>query len=393
MPGNDGGSTMRALALALLAYSAALAAEEGWAQSAPDRAGRGQVVQGQVVVETVANGLNRPWSLAFLPDGRMLVTERGGNLRAVSSEGAKSRPVAGVPEVKARGQGGLLDVALDPNFSSNRLIYLSYAEPRAGGLAGTAVARGRLDQDALRLSDVAVIFRQEPGYSGNNHYGSRLAFAPDGTLFVTLGERFDLRDKAQDLSTDLGKIVRINRDGSIPRDNPFVGREGARPEIWSYGHRNPQAAAINPRTRALWAIEHGPRGGDEVNIVRKGANYGWPVIGYGVHYSGAKIGVGTAKAGMEQPIFYWDPSIAPSGMTFLTSNRYPGWQNSLFTGALAGQMLVRLELSGDRVVREERLLTDLGARIRDLRQGPDGLLYLLTDESNGRLLRLTPTGS
>ncbi|MFC7396949.1 PQQ-dependent sugar dehydrogenase [Chelatococcus sp. GCM10030263] len=384
---------MRALALGLLACSAILAAEQGRAQSAPDRARRGQAVDGQVVVETVANGLNRPWSLAFLPDGRMLVTERGGSLRVVSSEGAKSQPVAGVPEVKARGQGGLLDVALDPNFSSNRLIYLSYAEPRAGGRAGTAVARGRLDEDALRLSDVAVIFRQEPGYSGNNHYGSRLAFAPDGTLFVTLGERFDLRDRAQDLSTDLGKVVRINRDGSIPRDNPFVGREGARPEVWSYGHRNPQAAAINPRTRVPWVIEHGPRGGDEVNIIRKGANYGWPVIGYGVHYSGAKIGVGTTRPGMEQPVFYWDPSIAPSGMAFLTSNRYPGWQGNLFTGALAGQMLVRLELSGDRVLREERLLTDLGARIRDVRQGPDGLLYLLTDESNGRLLRLRPAGS
>jgi glucose/arabinose dehydrogenase len=379
---------MRALALALLACSGVLAGQQAWAQRAPERARHGALM-----VETVAGGLNHPWSLAFLPDGRMLVTERSGNLRLVTSDGSESRPIAGVPAVKARGQGGLLDVVLDPDFATNHLIYLSYAEPRSGGLAGTAVARGRLDEEALRLSDVAVIFRQEPGYSGNNHYGSRLVFASDGTLFVTLGERFDLRDKAQDLATDLGKIVRINRDGSIPRDNPFVGREGARPEIWSYGHRNPQGAALNPRTRTLWAIEHGPRGGDEVNIVRKGANYGWPVIGYGVHYSGAKIGVGTSKAGMEQPIFYWDPSIAPSGAAFLTSDRYPGWQNSLFTGALASQALVRLELQGDRVAREERLLTDLGARIRDVRQGPDGLLYILTDASNGQLLRLTPAGS
>ncbi|CAH1656572.1 aldose sugar dehydrogenase YliI [Hyphomicrobiales bacterium] len=356
------------------------------AQPAPERQ-----QSGRLAVETIARGLDHPWSLAFLPDGRMLVTERAGKLRLIG-DGADAA-ISAVPTVRARGQGGLLDVALDPDFATNRLIYLTYAEPREGGLGGTAVARGKLDEGAARLDDVAVIFRQEPGYSGNNHFGSRLAFAPDGTLFVTLGERFDLRDKAQDLDNHLGKVVRINRDGSVPRDNPFVGRSGAKPEIWTYGHRNPQSAAINPRTNTLWTIEHGARGGDEINISKKGANYGWPVIGYGTHYTGAKIGVGTAKKGMEQPIFYWDPSIAPSGMVFYTGDRYPGWQNSLFTGALAGQMLVRLQLQGDRVIREERLLTDLGARIRDVRQGPDGFLYLLTDESDGRLLRVIPAGS
>ncbi|CAH1664103.1 PQQ-dependent sugar dehydrogenase [Chelatococcus asaccharovorans] len=356
------------------------------AQSSPERQ-----QFGRLTVETVARDLDHPWSVAFLPDGRMLVTERAGRLRLIGNGNATA--VSGVPEVRARGQGGLLDVALDPDFATNRLIYLSYAEPREGGLGGTAVARGTLDERAARLTDVQVIFRQQPGYSGNNHFGSRLAFAPDGTLFVTLGERFDLRDKAQDLDNHLGKVVRINRDGSIPADNPFVGRSGAKPDIWTYGHRNPQSAAINPRTNVLWTIEHGARGGDEINISKKGANYGWPVIGYGTHYSGAKIGAGTTQKGMEQPVFYWDPSIAPSGMVFYTGNRYPGWQNSLFTGALAGQMLVRLQLQGDRVIREERLLTDMGARIRDVRQGPDGLLYLLTDASDGRLLRLIPAGS
>ena len=372
-------------ALALLGAAFLLNAPS-MAQSSPERQ-----QFGRLTVETVARGLDHPWSLAFLPDGRMLVTERGGRLRLIGNGGATT--LSGLPNVRARGQGGLLDVALDPDFATNRFIYLSYAEPREGGLGGTAVARGTLDESAARLTDVQVIFRQEPGYSGNNHFGSRLVFAPDGTLYVTLGERFDLRDKAQDLDNHLGKVVRINRDGSVPPDNPFVGRNGAKPEIWTYGHRNPQSAAINPRTNVLWTIEHGPRGGDEINISRKGANYGWPVIGYGTHYTGAKIGVGTAQKGMEQPVFYWDPSIAPSGMVFYTGNRYPGWQNSLFTGALAGQMLVRLQLQGDRVIREERLLTDMGARIRDVRQGPDGLLYLLTDAGDGRLLRVIPAGS
>lgn len=346
---------------------------------------------GEVVVETVASGLAHPWGLAFLPDGAMLVTERPGNIRRISADGTVSNPLAGTPDVAARGQGGLLDIALDPAFATNRTLYITYAEPRQGG-AGTAVARARLSEDANGLGDVSVIFRQEPSYSGANHYGSRLAFAPDGTLFVTLGERFNLRDKAQDLTTHLGKVVRIGTDGSAPGDNPFAGRQNARPEIWSYGHRNPQSAAINPDTGELWTIEHGARGGDEINITRKGRNYGWPVITYGVDYSGAKIGEGTAKEGMEQPLYYWDPSIAPSGMAFYTGDAFPQWRGSLFTGALAGRMLVRIERNGDRIVGEERMLRDLGERIRDVRQGPDGFLYLLTDSSDGRVLRLRPAG-
>ncbi len=340
-----------------------------------------------VRVVTVASGLERPWAVAFLPDRRMLVTERPGRLRILEADGRLSPPLAGVPDVFARGQGGLLDVALDPRFSENRLVYLSYAEPGSDG-AGTAVARGRLGAD--RLEAVEVIFRQKPKVSGPNHWGSRLVFARDGTLFVTLGDRFNYRDRAQDLSVHIGKLVRINPDGSVPKDNPFVGRAGALPEIWSYGHRNSQGAALHPVTGVLWEHEHGARGGDEINVPEPGKNYGWPVITYGVDYSGEKIGEGTRKAGMEQPIHYWDPSIAPSGMAFYTGDAFPVWKGNLFVGALAGRMLVRLELDGTRVVREERLLTDLGERIRDVRQGPDGFLYLLTDGPNGRLLRVTP---
>ncbi|KZE27409.1 PQQ-dependent sugar dehydrogenase [Chelatococcus daeguensis] len=347
---------------------------------------------GEIVLETVASGLEHPWGLAFLPDGAMLVTERPGDIRLVSPEGAVSPPLAGTPDVADRGQGGLLDIALDPDFTTNRTLYITYGEPRAAGGAGTAVARARLSDDAAALADVTVIFRQEPAHTGANHYGSRLAFAPDGTLFVTLGDRYDLRDSAQDLSTHLGKVVRIRTDGSVPDDNPFIGRQDARPEIWSYGHRNPQSAAINPDTGELWTIEHGARGGDEINITRKGLNYGWPVITYGVDYSGAKIGEGTAKEGMEQPLYYWDPSIAPSGMAFYTGEAFPQWRGNLFIGALAGRMLVRIERKGDRIVGEERMLRDLGERIRDVRQGPDGFLYLLTDAPDGRVLRVRPAG-
>jgi aldose sugar dehydrogenase len=343
----------------------------------------------EIAVESVVRGLNRPWGLAFLPDGRMLVTEKPGRLRIVTPDGKLSQPLAGVPAVSAGGQGGLLDVALDPNFADNRLIYFTYAETRGDGNATTA-ARARLNEAGTGLENLAIIFRQEPTYAGNNHFGSRLAFAPDGTLFITTGERFNLRDKAQDLSTDLGKVIRIRPDGTVPPDNPFVGRSDARPEIWSYGHRNIQAAAINPASRELWTVEHGARGGDEVNIPRKGLNYGWPVISYGVNYDGSKIGVGTKKDGMEQPIFYWDPSIAPSGMAFYTGDKFPAWRGSLFVGALAGQHLNRLEISGDRVAKEERLLSGLRSRIRDVRQGPDGFLYLLTDQEEGRILRVRP---
>ena len=343
---------------------------------------------GAVRVQTLAQGLEHPWALVFLPDGRLLVTERPGRLRSVGQDGRVSEPLAGVPPVLARGQGGLLDLTLDPAFADNRLVYLAYAEPGEGDTAGTAVARGRLGEG--RLEDVHVIYRQQPKVRGANHFGSRLVFTRDGRLFVTQGERFDSRDAAQDLASGLGKIVRIMPDGSVPHDNPFVGRAGGRPEIWSYGHRNIQSAALHPQTGQLWTVEHGARGGDELNRPEAGKNYGWPVITYGVDYSGATIGEGTAKPGMEQPVYYWDPVIAPSGMTFYTGEAFPGWQGSLLIGSLRPGLLVRLILEDGRVAREERYLGELGERIRDVRQGPDGLLYLLTDSRQGRLLRVMP---
>ncbi|MCL6552730.1 MAG: PQQ-dependent sugar dehydrogenase [Firmicutes bacterium] len=342
-----------------------------------------------VRVVAVAEGLERPWGLVFLPDRRILVTERPGRLRIVDGNGRLSAPLAGVPHVLAQGQGGLLDVELSPTFAQDRLVYLSFAEPGDGG-GSTAVARGRLGEAGLEGTQ--VIWRQQPKVPSINHWGSRLVFRRDGTLFVTLGDRFAYRERAQDLSTTIGKIVRITADGAVPRDNPFVGREGVRPEIWSYGHRNVQAAALHPETGQLWTAEHGARGGDELNRVEAGKNYGWPVITYGVDYSGAKIGEGTAKAGMEQPVYYWDPVIAPSGMTFYTGDAYAGWKGSVFIGSLNPGLLVRLVLEGDRVVREERYLADLHERIRDVVQGPDGLLYLATDNPRGRILRLVPTG-
>lgn len=339
-------------------------------------------------VITVAKGLEHPWSLAFLPDGRMLVTERAGRMRLVSSTGVLSEPLAHVPAVFAEGQGGLLDVVLDPRHAKNHLIYFSYAELAEDGTAGTAVARARLNDQ--RLEDVTVIFRQQPKVKGDNHWGSRLVFGADGTLFVTLGERYAYREQAQDLSSDLGKIVRINPDGSIPKDNPFVHQANARPEIWSYGHRNVQGAALHPGSRTLWAHEHGARGGDEINVISPGKNYGWPVISYGRNYDLTKIGEGTAKEGIEQPIYYWDPSIAPSGMLFYSGEAFPQWKNHLFIGALKGTALVRLELDGTKVVHEERLLQSLDERIRDVRQGPDGMIYLLTDSEEGRILKIRP---
>jgi len=335
---------------------------------------------------TYANGLDHPWGAAFLPDGRMLVTERAGRLRIVDRGGRLSEPLRGVPDVYARGQGGLLDVALSPSFAADRLVYLSFAEPGDGG-AGTAVARGRLGDDGLER--VEVVWRQVPKVQGPNHWGSRLAFANDGRLFVTTGDRFAYRERAQDLSTTLGKVIRIEPDGRVPADNPFVKRDGARPDIWSYGHRNLQAAAIDPAGR-LWTLEHGARGGDELNHPEAGRNYGWPIITYGVDYSGAKIGEGTAKAGIEQPVYYWDPVIAPSGAHFYTGTAYGDWRGSLFVGSLNPGGLVRLVLDGDRVVREERYLRDVG-RVRDVLQGPDGLLYLLIDAADGRIVRVEPT--
>ncbi len=374
-----------------IALAAGMMSVGGLSQAAAQPVLTEKTEKAEIVVERVAQGLSRPWGLAFLPDGRMLVTEKAGRLRLVTPEGALSQPLTGTPTVSPEGQGGLLDVALDPDFAANRLVYLTYAEPRDGG-NGTTAARGRLNEAGTGLENLTVIFRQEPTYAGSLHYGSRLAFAPDGTLFVTTGERFQLRDKAQELSTHLGKVIRIRPDGSVPPDNPFVGRADAKPEVWSYGHRNIQAAAINPASRELWTVEHGARGGDEVNIPRKGLNYGWPVISFGVNYEGTKIGVGTKKEGMEQPVFYWDPSIAPSGMAFYTGDKFPEWRNSVFVGALAKQHLNRLETAGGRVVKEERLLAGLNVRIRDVRQGPDGFLYLLTDQDQGagRILRVRP---
>ena len=343
---------------------------------------------GALRVETVAQGLEHPWALAILPDGRMLVTERPGRLRLVERDGRLSPPLAGVPAVYATGQGGLLDVALDPQFASNQTIYLSYAEAASNGTAGTAVARARL-RDA-GLEDVRVIYRQEPKVTGGNHFGSRLVFRNDGTLFVTQGERFAYRDQAQDLSSDLGKVVRINTDGSIPRDNPFLRSGNGRPEIWSYGHRNVQAAALDPATGELWTVEHGAAGGDELNHPQPGKNYGWPVITYGKDYNGRKIGEGVAKAGMEQPVYYWDPVIAPSGMTFYRGDAFKGWKGDILVGGLASQALVRLVLANGVVSREERYLGELHERIRDVQEGADGFLYVITDNAKGRVLRVRP---
>jgi glucose/arabinose dehydrogenase len=346
-----------------------------------------------VRVVTVAAGLDRPWSLAFLPDGPMLVTERPGRLRVVSLSGDVSAPVAGLPPVFAQGQGGLLDVVLDPDHATNGRIYLSYAEDRGGSTNATVVMRARLA--GTTLEDARVIFRQEPAVESPAHFGGRLVFDRDGRLFVTLGERSARHfiDRAQLLDDHFGKIVRIERDGEIPADNPFVGHADARPEIWSYGHRNPQGAALHPVTGELWSTEHGPKGGDELNIARAGRNYGWPVITYGTAYSGETIGIRTHREGMEQPIHYWVPSIATSGLAFYTSDRIPGWTGSLFVGGLAGRVLSRLELDGERVRHEERLFETLRERIRDVRQGPDGFLYLLTDSPQGRLLRIEPAAN
>lgn len=339
---------------------------------------------------TVAQDLSGPWSLAFLPDGRMLVTERPGRLRIVGADGRVGAPIAGLPAVSAGGQCGLLDVVLDPHFADNGLVYLSYAEPATAPDSGnsTAVARGKLSGAAL--TDVRTIFRQQPKVSSSAHCGGRLVFARDGRLFVTLGERFSRKEDAQTLDNHLGKIVRIEADGRVPADNPFVGRAGALPEIWSLGHRNVQGAAIHPSTGELWESEHGPQGGDEINVIEGGRNYGWPLITFGRNYvTGTRIGEEGPKPGFEQPLKTWVPtSIAPSGMAFLTSDRYPGWKGSLFIGALRGQALVRLTLDGRRVVGEERLLEDLNERIRDVRQGPDGWLYVVTDQAHGRIIRI-----
>jgi len=378
---------MRALTLlaaigGLLALSTPLAAEITKAPPVKTK----QAIK----VETFGRGLVHPWGMAFLPDGRLLVTERPGRLRIVGKDGGLSAPLPGVPKVYASGQGGLLDVALSPDFASTGLVYLSYAEPRDGSKNGTSVARAKLVADGQggRLDSVQVIFRQEPSYASSAHFGSRIVFTRDGSLFVTLGDRSSARDEAQNPANHLGKLVRLMPDGSPYAGNPK--KSGWRPEIWSIGHRNVQGAALNPQTGKLWTIEHGARGGDEINVPDAGKNYGWPVITYGRDYTYLKIGEGTHKAGMEQPTYYWDPSIAPSGMAFYTGDLFPQWKGNLFVGALAGQALHRLVLDGEQIVGEERLLGDLGARIRDVRSGPDGALWLLTDSPEGRVLRLVP---
>jgi glucose/arabinose dehydrogenase len=372
---------MRSVVLAVAATIFGLVASESLANEVATEKHRIRLVE-------VAAGLEHPWGMAFLPDGGVLVTERPGRLRIVGADGDVGAPVAGVPAVDAVGQGGLLDVALDPDFAANRLVYLSYTEPREGGNA-TAVARGRLS--GARIDQVQVIFRQQPALAGRHHFGSRLVFAQDGRLFVTLGDRYKEKDRAQTFDSHLGKVIRIERDGRVPADNPFVDRPGALPEIWSYGHRNVQGAALHPATGDLWTNEHGPKGGDELNRTLPGRNYGWPSITYGVDYSGAIISDATATPGMEQPVHYWVPSIATSGLAFCTGQRFPGWQGNAFVGGLRSQQLVRLELDGDRVVHEEVLLKGVvEQRVRDVKQGPDGYIYLLTDEKDGRLLRIEP---
>ncbi|UCP11176.1 PQQ-dependent sugar dehydrogenase [Pseudomonas sp. MM213] len=347
--------------------------------------------QGTLEVTAIAKGLDHPWALAFLPDRQgMLVTERPGNLRVVSVDGKLSAPLSGVPKVWAKGQGGLLDVVLSPDFKQDRTVYLSYAEGGGeGNKAGTAVGRGQLSQDLTAIRNFKVIFRQEPKLSVGNHFGSRLVFDRDGYLFITLGENND-RPTAQDLDKLQGKVVRIYPDGTVPDDNPFVGQAGVRPEIWSYGQRNPQGAALNPWTGVLWENEHGPRGGDEINIIERGKNYGWPLATHGINYSGQPIPEATGKTavGTVAPRHVWEKSPGLSGMAFYYADRFKAWQHNVFIGALVSQELIRLQLDGDRVVHEERLMGELNKRIRDVRQGPDGYLYVLTDEDDGVLYKV-----
>ncbi|WP_036186397.1 PQQ-dependent sugar dehydrogenase [Marinimicrobium agarilyticum] len=345
-------------------------------------------------VTRITDGLKNPWGLTFLPNGDMLVTERAGQMRVVTPAGEKGPALKGLPEIASRGQGGLLDVALDPDFSENRWVYFSFSEPGKDGKTSTAVARGKLLADAMdQLSEVEVIFSQKPKVNSNGHFGSRLVFRDDGTLFITMGDRQqDFEDNyPQELDSHIGTVARINPDGSVPEDNPFVDTKGALPEIWSYGHRNVQGADLHPQTRELWTGEHGPQGGDEINITLAGNNYGWPIITYGEQYGGGEIGTGTHKEGMEQPVHYWVPSIANCGMTFYTGDQFPQWKGNLLVTSLKFQLVSRLELDGEKVTHEERFFDEsIGKRLRDIVQGPDGNLYLLTDDSNGAIIKVEP---
>ncbi|ALP54497.1 glucose dehydrogenase [Candidatus Tenderia electrophaga] len=340
-----------------------------------------------VTPQTVVSGLEHPWSMAFMPDGRILVTERPGRLRVIENGRLKPTPIKGLPEITAVGQGGLLDIILHPDYARNGWLYFSYVAAGDGGI-GTEVARAKLE--GMELQDVQVLFRMQPKSNGGRHFGSRLVIDKDNYLYISLGDRGE-RERAQQLDDHAGSIIRLHDDGRVPEDNPFVGRQDAKPEIYSYGHRNAQGLTLHPHTGAVWEHEHGPQGGDELNLIKKGVNYGWPVITYGVNYvTGTKIGEGTHKQGMEQPLYYWDPSIAPSGMDFYSGDKFPKWQGDLFIGALKFELLVRLPLDGRKVLKEERLLKGTLGRIRDVQTGPDGYLYLLTDADDGKLVRLTP---
>lgn len=361
----------------------------GLSAGSADAAETFDTLHGKIKVETVAKGLRSPWGIDFLPDKRMIVTEKVGNLRIVGKDGTKSKPILGTPLVGYIGQGGLLDVMLHPDFSSNRLVFLTYSELSPDRRVYTAMLRGKLRADDRQLDEVKVLFRQSPKVGSGRHFGSRVLVAPDGNVFVTLGDLGN-RDLAQDLNGHVGKVVRLTVDGDIPNDNPFVGKSNARPEIWSFGHRNIQGADIHPITGKLWTIEHGPRGGDEINIPAAGANYGWPLVSHGIEYSGGQIGDGKKLMdGVVPPVTTWTPVIAPGGMTFYNADLFPAWKGNLLIGGLRAGAIVRLELDGDKVVREERLLQPIGNRIRDVAVGPDGAVYAL-DESVGRILRITP---
>ena len=380
---------LRCLALAALAV--AISASPA-AQTFPSKGQAGTVMTaaGPVEVQTIAEGLERPWGMAFLPDGRLLITERPGRLRLLALDGTLSESLGGTPTVYAQGQGGLLDVALDPDFATTGYVYLSYARPGPEGSAATAVGRARLVADAdtaARLEGFEMLFTQTPYVTGPNHFGTRIAFSPDGHLFLTMGERFQF-DPAQDLSNHLGTVVRLHRDGSVPDDNPFVGQDGARPEIWSYGHRNVESAAVDPATGQLWIAEMGPLGGDELNRIERGRNYGWPTVSWGIHYDGSEIPDPPTRPDLADAARQWTPVISPSGMAFYTASVFPAWTGSAFIGSLTRQGLVRVELAGAAVAGEEILPLD--ARIRDVEAGPDGHLYVLTDQDDGTLWRLAP---